>query len=879
MNNMIRHNFARAHHFIMRHGMRAVFIILAAQAVLLVVSVLFFGAAQAAESAPPPASALATDSSAAPLLKQIFGDLVSDGGGSTLFGAYAAHLNILAASIGGIMIAWFFIAGTVNTASDGEVMGKNWSSVWVPLRFTVAMLCLVPLPSGWIAIQLGIVNVASAGAGAADWVWRATVENFVKGGLSVAAVSPPSGAETVEKALALVTCTQAMNALYRSVNIDENPRIELRAGWHPTRHPADVPNSAKILAPLHAVGAAATAIARGEGAVADAAMKVTGGVKTEVWRWSADLVTSKHSVPGACGSIEYHAVNKEGKVGGEFEEIAKPIRVAHASAIAKLVTDSSSPLQTLSAELRALSFPNANLDTPLSDEQKRRLWTLYTNAVEQYDNEVAEAARAALISMRADSAKTDSMIRKLSALGWLGAGQYYMTISRLNREVFDASAAKAEITLPSPEKLASGRLTLVLEQIGVRNALGPVVENWSHVRAFATGRIEPGKSYSDVEGAFNAEKMNGLHTALGEVDKSAASLFSSLSKWLANGVKMLSFAGPVLADDGMFIADPLGELTAYGQKIMDATLLLLLGGIALTAVFSAVGAGPIVGFVMAALFTSLFAAGAYLGVILPLQPFILWIIAVAGWLILVVEAVVGGALWALAHLRPEGNGLSGDGARGGWNLLLNIALRPVLMIGGLFGGMAVFTVVAGLFLKYWDEGSNMALGGSVGPIMQIIVIIAMTAAIAFVAQKCIRFISWLPDTVIRWFGAQSERLFDEQDADKAVAVVGGGVNKMSEAGQRGAGLKSDIDQDKDRRDRRSGGGGGAGGGGDAGGGGGGGGGAAAAATGPGGAAAGISSAAGVAGKAAGQVGQAAASTGTGAGQGQGEGEEDEREKE
>ncbi|CAA7623685.1 membrane hypothetical protein [Magnetospirillum sp. LM-5] len=180
-------------------------------------------------------------------------------------------------------------------------------------------------------------------------------------------------------------------------------------------------------------------------------------------------------------------------------------------------------------------------------------------------------------------------------------------------------------------------------------------------------------------------------------------------------------------------------------------------------------------------------AAIYLGILLPIMSFTIWITAVIGWLVLTVEGVLGGVFWALAHLRPEGEGMSGEAGQGGWLILLNILTRPTLMIGGLFGGVAIFTVGAGLLLELWEYGTSVALASyTMGPVTQLVLIIVLASTLATMAQRSFRFITWLPDTVVRWMGGRSESLFELNDDDLAHRTVLAGVGHAGNTGQRTA---------------------------------------------------------------------------------------------
>ena len=51
--------------------------------------------------------------------------------------------------IAGILAAYTMMAGTVNTAHDGELLGRRWSSSWMPIRTAMGAASLLPVFQGF----------------------------------------------------------------------------------------------------------------------------------------------------------------------------------------------------------------------------------------------------------------------------------------------------------------------------------------------------------------------------------------------------------------------------------------------------------------------------------------------------------------------------------------------------------------------------------------------------------------------------------------------------------------------------------------------------------------------------------------------------------
>ncbi|RMJ20577.1 hypothetical protein PHISP_08553, partial [Aspergillus sp. HF37] len=128
-------------------------------------------------------------------------------------------------------------------------------------------------------------------------------------------------------------------------------------------------------------------------------------------------------------------------------------------------------------------------------------------------------------------------------------------------------------------------------------------------------------------------------------------------------------------------SDPMVGITNLGNEMVE------MAGYLMAAIIG-VGFTPFGGPGIATMFTPLVGilmlAGGTLAFILPMTPFLFWILAVTGYFLVVVEAVIAVNLWALAHMRLEGEGISGEAGKQGWLMLLSLFMTPSLMIFGFF---------------------------------------------------------------------------------------------------------------------------------------------------------------------------------------------------
>lgn len=128
--------------------------------------------------APPP-----SDNSVM-FLAQIFGivDGVISGTGSQIFGKMMGIFNAAVLALGSIVLMYTLFIGTLNTAHEGEFLGKKWSSIWLPVRCTAGMALLIPKATGYCVMQIFIMWIVVQGIGAADKIWNSALNYLNAGG-------------------------------------------------------------------------------------------------------------------------------------------------------------------------------------------------------------------------------------------------------------------------------------------------------------------------------------------------------------------------------------------------------------------------------------------------------------------------------------------------------------------------------------------------------------------------------------------------------------------------------------------------------------------------------------------------------------------------
>lgn len=135
-------------------------------------------------------------------------------------------------------------------------------------------------------------------------------------------------------------------------------------------------------------------------------------------------------------------------------------------------------------------------------------------------------------------------------------------------------------------------------------------------------------------------------------------------------------------------------------------------------------------------------------------PFIFWVMAVLGWTIMVAQSLLAAPLWAASHAVPEGDGFAGRYALQGWQLMLNVITRPILLTLGLLISMFVMHAIVYFALKGYAvfNASVVSLTATIAITGIIVTNVIMTAIVIVLAHKSHELIYDLADDIMKWIG-------------------------------------------------------------------------------------------------------------------------------
>lgn len=391
----------------------------------------------------------------------------------------------------------------------------------------------------------------------------------------------------------------------------------------------------------------------------------------------------------------------------------------------------------------------------LDGEQAFPSASVVEQAVKEYDTAMQEAAKQAA-SAATTKARTN-FASKAAEGGWTAAGSWYMTVASIAGDTVRAASVMPNVR---PPRLADKHAWHVGTG-GVKAAEDALTT----ANRWWTDRVE-------YRGVGTPEDVEG-----GGADGIWAKLADVISVGKMKGIYDAAALDP---------ADPLGGMVRMGHNALWVAEAMFAAGAAAWTV-----GGSIVGDVVGAsgglsfllpiaqtIIMGIMAVGVMHAYVLPMLPYIMHTLAVFAWFIFVCEAVVAAPIWALIHVRFDGQDLIDQAQRPGYVLAFNLFLRPALITLGMLMALSVLGVFAGFVNQTFFAAMR---GATDGHITGVVGLLAMLGILTYLhwqlAVRSFALITLVPDRVARWFGAGAESMGETGDVDKQVAMIATGTSK------------------------------------------------------------------------------------------------------
>lgn len=659
-------------------------------------------------------------------LHEVFGNIVNlvssgtDPRGSSVsdvLGQMMSVFNTGVLFLAMIFVGYTTVTGTINSAHDGEILGRKMSEVWVPIRTVGGTAFLLPLGSGYCLIQIGVLWIALQGVGLADRIWSAAIQQISQDNM-ISNPIIPDARPLAANILRFEVCAAAMNKQY--ADSGRNTRIQAMAIPRSVTNTGDLTGTGTPSLVLDSISRG-TDVMRGNGANSKYNAVWLSRYQVVDYKWRAVDANGNPSTyinPDVCGGISWKESWESSESNANTKVIKAPIMAAHAAAVKNMIAELNPVAQQIVAGQKPA--PGA-IDT----------------ATEHYVLALRNAAKAAVQNTN-DRARAD-FLKAAESSGWIFAGTWYNHIVRMN-DVMQSTLNG----LPSadPVSIVDGRET--------QEALQNYQDAIAVTNEYAKNRIADVKSVyyretdlrapQDGEGASEYLKKLMSTPFMGAINQITEEIAGSNLNHMS---QMKSF-GDTIVITGETLMITLS--TAAGVADSGA-------GLAVKTFFNAHSALQILSGVFTFMMIGLFIFGVTLSTYVPMIPFITWITSVVNWFVLLIEAILAAPIWAAAHIHPDGDDAVGKGGQG-YMMILSLFMRPSLMLFGLVTAMLLTQPITGFVNAGFMSAVSGVQADSITGIVKFlgyvtIYVIFMTTIIHTVFS----LIHWIPDNVPRWIGA------------------------------------------------------------------------------------------------------------------------------
>lgn len=708
---------------------------------------------------------------------------------SELFRVFNYGMVILASCI----MVYTIIISVINTAQEGEFMGKKMNSTWVVFRAVAGIGILVPKYSGYSLIQVFIMWVAVQGVGLADKTWDRAVDYLGDGGVVYA---PP--AQNVNSAGGMPKTFDT------AVQIFNSEVCMFKAQDMARKDRDDAVNQAKQ-DPQNSISNAGSQSYPVYRPVWDDANKVV----------SFGFPGSSDSAKAACGQYGWAKTGGQSDYYEEYKRAGLEQMLINLGPIAQTAAEMSG--KTLTTQQTAL----------LKDRIVRGL----LGATADYENIMGPALN------RANADNGDKWIKNLQeskAKGWIIAGSYYWDLAKINNKI--ASDAKdyqpSIVSALSKDQLerngadadaimnAVNGANKIADIKNVQELLGALEDKVGTALPpeYKANLMQTIANMSSKNPSERASAINSVQNMANNIEKPQKVFSTGTTVGMGATLAGVS-AGIAAASPGMAMilipsmaslvglwfgtmnspGDPIAMVQHLGQGMMGIAISIWLIGSAMLAAMtgmmsimgSATGAGfgiqnglklfvpIIIGFIGV-----LFVNGIVLSVYVPLIPFMIFTFAAIGWIIAVLEAIVAGPLVAAAITHPEGHDLLGK-AEQAVMLLLGVFLRPVVMVIGFLAAIILTRVSLRLvnagFSHAVDAAEITGIGGSGTNLFGVvgIMVVYTMIVVSLVNMVFNAGVVKLWETIWMWVGFHQQ---GSSGVDQVLQEAKGGVHGGAQVG-------------------------------------------------------------------------------------------------
>lgn len=646
-------------------------------------------------------------------LESIFGEVVNNpfsefATSDTLVSSVFKVFNVCLLVVAAFFAGYLLIKKLTHTAHDGNVFDQQKNTLWMPIRTVIGVAFIVPTANGWSLSQLVML-------------WAASLM-----GIGIANMGSDAALEAFGKGTSMVIqptapSTRALaNALY------ENNLC------------------------MHSVNAGIAAAQASNALVTNFSF-----VQQQPTSEGNGFLLKSDDF--SCGGAELPYSKLFYQVPSNF--ITLPVTTLYEEHLSAL----NSMQQTISASAR--EFVNSYIiNQSGGNAQLPDVQLVINRSAAEYEKTINTALKSRVGDLDQLKIKINDSIKDA---GWITLGAWYQTMAMANTKLNNDVATKASTFSPSIED-------------------GPTVALYENILIVYRGQKSNSTAVNTI-GSIREQK-----TTSSDANSLFAYVFDGFGKNLLGSMINIE-AGSAVANSNQF--NPIIKMKNIGDYIMVGTEISLgvyvglhvaksvSSGVSLAGIVAAgvnfltsgkdalVGAFDAISPMFLFLIMSLFLFGVMLSIYIPMVPYIIWFGAVINWIVIVGEAVVAAPLWAMTHLGSEGEGV-GQKTGYGYIFLLNVMLRPILMVIGFFLGGSIVIAGGTLLNETFVSAVANSQFDSMTGLFSILGFLALYTSLSLnLIHTSFNLIYIVPDQVINWVGGHISSHLGRDESVQAKQMI------------------------------------------------------------------------------------------------------------
>lgn len=590
--------------------------------------------------------------------------------------------------IAGFVVLYQVILTIVDAAQTGKIFRKM-NPLWGPLRILIAIGLLVPISAGMNSGQMIVIQVAEWGNGLASQLWSLAMTDINVVRPMIANPSPPPSLALVRALVLRDSCIHYTTLLAQQAEAAQKA-AEVKAAGAGT----SAAIGPQLPPPLQSV-------------VSFPPTTNTDGSQTTSYGWTQR--------PYFCGALSSFPPDDM-----KDQPVFLTLKLAHRDALALLETHT---------DAYSGGFIDINNeDNVLRNNSPQLMAAQYEDTLQQ---SMDRRFRAAL------DAQIENTRLRLATQGWVGAPSYLDTILRLNVRLLSVMASLPQVDPPEvmmnppPAPYAAGDKGT--PEFQVYQFLQKVDSSWGEAPLIPS---------------LSAAGLGGITAMLSR----AVTVSREVPGSGSTGHQLRSVRDILRTNDfdwaGFGKGAPLISLAQIGAYLTGKSVELLAGAGILNNV------GPVTGptvWLLSLLGAIAFLASTGILLLLPLIPLVRFLVGIAAWMLQIFEALIAIPLVAIAHLRSDEDGLAGQSAVLCYLMILQVALRPGLMVFGLLGGLMIFLLMLGVTNQLIALTMPAILdSGQIASLWFVLMTATYALLVLGLANASFKLIAWLPDRTLTW---------------------------------------------------------------------------------------------------------------------------------